>query len=679
MSTDLQTLLALNPMQALAAMVNAQQNTKYRLDGFTVSAPVALDGLSTQVVLSGIPEAIYRDDSLPQGQITLTYNRLPIARWLANTLAGYHPVLPLSTQNILDEISRRTGQTFYIDDMVLEEVTRDNGAQYLLKAKAESLRWVGSVALPVISTIPITTFLSASDLTGLTDATPIRYLPGDAVPYLNATDVREVIAGLKVGDKGQDRIALTQLFNEAVPDPAHPDDFTVRPWQAVNAAVPFNLYNAKVVRFQSGLGLNPAIPTLDSAIVVTLDHAFCTNFSSGEVVIPYTAQNFELDGFTQFPRLIHESVVSLSDGTAFAAYLNGFKENQVITNVPATPPLLIDGPVAWTTTPGLPLPTNLSGATVLYNGPLRAQDLPAAVQGLDRVLEVRMSLDNSVWRESYPFYYAGAVQLASTVFAGSVGSTVNISLVPTRGKGPYTYVMTGAVPDGLTFDPTTGMLAGTYTKQAGYLAQLTVTDGNGDSWTFNLVFNVTAQIFELILSGTLPDATVGEAYFGFLDIVGGLTPYNPPEFIAGVPPASLRLAVVGTTVQVSGIWPEPGTFPLAIGLTSADGQRASSSQQVKVTGDPLTAVTITGTLPQGQVGTPYAATLDVAGGTGDYTNLRLTDGALPDGISMHYNQQEIVFEGSPTAAFDATFTLAIDSATLVGASTQHLVITALEG
>jgi hypothetical protein len=414
------------------------------------------------------------------------------------------------------------------------------------------------------------------------------------------------------------------------------------------------------VEYDGGEGVNAAIPTLESSLIVRLDGNYCTNFQTGDVVIPYTAQNFELDGYTAFPRCIANSIVSLSDGSAWNVYLNSFQAGQVINSFQYTPAITMDGPNQWTATSGVPSPTNLYGATVVYNGQLRSTDLPAATQGLDRVLVVDMGIDNSVWQGNYRFYYASPIPLTWKGFPqlnGTVGSYFQQDFTPSGGDGPFTYATSGTLPPGLSFSGS--VLSGTLTTAGSFSFGVTITDTNGTAVLFTPNLLVGTQIAPLTLTGSLPNAVVNTPYLAFLDIHGGIAPYSGAGVVSGSLPPGLTAQLQYNTIRISGTPTQIDSYPVAIGVQSADGQSVSSSFTI-VVGDTYPPLQITGTYSEGVVGASYDSSLYITGGSGVYSAVGLYSGTLPPGLALNYSTigaPQLMLEGTPTQQGTYSFTV----------------------
>lgn len=72
-------------------------------------------------------------------------------------------------------------------------------------------------------------------------------------------------------------------------------------------------------------------------------------------------------------------------------------------------------------------------------------------------------------------------------------------------------------------------------------------------------------------------------------------------------------------------------------------------------------LSMSGTLPQGQVSVPYAAGLTLSGGDGTYSDARLLSGQLAPGLSMVINAGTLVISGTPGAYINSQLVIAVDS------------------
>jgi hypothetical protein len=151
-----------------------------------------------------------------------------------------------------------------------------------------------------------------------------------------------------------------------------------------------------------------------------------------------------------------------------------------------------------------------------------------------------------------------------------------------------------------------------------------------------------------VTTNALPDAQQGTAYSATLAGAGGVTPYAW-KLTSGTLPAGLSLneaqgGISGTpTEAAAGVML---TFTLTDSSSPAHSVAASLSLTV------LEALQITSaSLPEGQRGVNYAATLTATGGTAPYT-WALISGTLPAGLSLNTTMGAIT--GVPTVTSAAT-------------------------
>lgn len=589
----IKTLLARDPEAAIVRMFNLANGTSYREDGFLFGLPSPVpayegDILTTTVTMTGKTPSNGFEDQYTPLDVTFTYQRVSLKNYMGMTFSGYHPILPLSTQNVLDAIQAQTGQAFFPDDIVLTEVTIDNRAAFRIDAKPESLRWAGSVTIRLGDPTAFTDLFDSRAMENTPDNSQVTYGVNESVPLINLTEYRDMAMSLRVGDLGQERQDLVTLFNLGVGDPTT-SVVDLETWSVSTTPSEFNLYNAKVVSRVSGQSVNPGVPELDTALVIQLDPLYCVNFDGTPVVMPYCTADWNTLGFTDMPRLVNRSALSFSDGTAFNSFLGTLEPDAVISTVQAggvalPPDFLIDGSFPWVDTAGLVLPTNLEAAVVKENRLRLDNDPSPANANLDRMLTIEMPPTNSFWSGEYRFFYKGIIQMPVRTLTSSIGGAAYASFAPTEGTPPFDIVLqTGtSLPPGLSLDAASGDLTGTPTALGDYNYVIEITDADWNLLAFPIVHHVVPTIGKLALSGSLPVAISGQDYSGFLDIAGGLAPYQAPTVIAGFLPGSIAMAVTGKSIHFTGIWGTPDVYRFSITLTSSDDQSVTGSYAVAV-------------------------------------------------------------------------------------------------
>jgi Putative Ig domain len=176
----------------------------------------------------------------------------------------------------------------------------------------------------------------------------------------------------------------------------------------------------------------------------------------------------------------------------------------------------------------------------------------------------------------------------------------------------------------------------------------------------------------VITTTSLPNGQVGVAYAATLAATGGTLPYSW-SLTSGTLPSGLSLYASTGTISGTPATPVTAT-PLSFKVTDSSRPAQNKSVSLTLTIAPVTLAITTSSLPNGQVGTAYSATLTATGGTTPYT-WSLTSGILPAGLSL--NGATGAITGTPTAVANATaltFTLT-DSSRPAQSKSVNLTLT----
>ena len=258
-----------------------------------------------------------------------------------------------------------------------------------------------------------------------------------------------------------------------------------------------------------------------------------------------------------------------------------------------------------------------------------------------------------------------------TLPKATIGVKYSQALSASGGKAPYTWsLLSGKLPDGIIFSPSTGVFSGTPTKTAAVSFSVQVKDAEGTPATTpgSVSLSVVAPTLS-ITTTTVPTAQVGTNYSAVLATTGGQAPFTW-TLTSGTLPKGIAFNTgagifSGTPLQF-------GTSVLGVKVTdSSTPQQQTDSHTYTLT--ILSGLDITSTsTPDGKVGTPYSAGLTPTGGTQPY-KWSITGGTLPAGLTLDANSGLI--SGTPTTQQVASFTIQIlDSEGTPAATTKSFNI-----
>lgn len=525
-------LLSMRPDQAIIRMVNNENGTDFPFESYRISPPRAGAGVRTEVTITAIPSSSDEFKNPYTGTIDFRYNRLHLSDQFTAILNGFRPPMPTTTQVLLNEITRLTGIQFTLEDIVLEVITRDNAAPYRIKAKDESWRWFGFVDATVLDLYDLQPELEtllppvSGPRLGSLEETPQLTSQPINIPLVNATPYREMFNLLQVGLPAQASPALVWLVKQCVPQSGSRLDQGFASWHCHPVPAAFNLYNATLLRRVEGTSsVNPANGQLDGFLEIQLDPAYCTNFQDPIMQIGY---KYDPEGATTFvfdPRLTQVAVVSDTDGSSYAAFLNEFEIGDVITQLVPDWHYYTASDVPWRASVDAPSRTNLYNSVVQYNGQLRPQDIPPEKETMNRVLVVTVSEDNTAYRGNLSIFYMAPVVLPPVIPNGFLDRPYSFALTPTSGETPFTFaLLSGAFSVGQSLDSSTGVISGAPKSVGTFRPVIEVMSGAGVRVRYNYAYTVTIAPIAIIGKATNP--TLGQPYNYTYTVEGGVGPYT---------------------------------------------------------------------------------------------------------------------------------------------------------
>ena len=277
---------------------------------------------------------------------------------------------------------------------------------------------------------------------------------------------------------------------------------------------------------------------------------------------------------------------------------------------------------------------------------------------------------------------APAITTTGAQLASQVGATYAVTLAVSGGVSPYTWsVGTGSLPACLTFNASTGAIAGTITAACAgsYTPTFTVTDsGSPTKLTASTQLTMVLAAAPTITFGAAPTGTgtFNVAYASAVTASGGSGSLTYSLASGSLPP-DLTLASSGAITGTPKA-ADVGTWNYAVTATDAFGDSTTSTSYSLVISYPQLTVS-TSSLPSGYGNTAYSQTLAATGGNGGPYTWSVTSGASSlTTLNLSLSSAGVLSGTAPLAGGTATFTVkAADSANNSG--TQNFTLTIKAG
>ncbi len=229
----------------------------------------------------------------------------------------------------------------------------------------------------------------------------------------------------------------------------------------------------------------------------------------------------------------------------------------------------------------------------------------------------------------------------TTISAATVGSPYDYTLSADGSPAPTYAVTSGALPAGLSLNPTTGAITGTPTAAGAYSFTVTATNANGST---SQAFSGTVQAVAPteFSTTTIAPTTVGSPYDYTISANGSPAPTY--AVTSGSLPAGLSLNP--TTGEITGTPTTAGAYSFTVTATNAGGSTEQAfSGTVQAAPVAPTEFSPT-TIAPATVSYLYFDAVSANGSPAP--TYAVTSGSLPAGLSLDATTGEIT--GTPTTA-----------------------------
>lgn len=268
--------------------------------------------------------------------------------------------------------------------------------------------------------------------------------------------------------------------------------------------------------------------------------------------------------------------------------------------------------------------------------------------------------------------YIGTVTPETLNISGYAGYAISPTNVSAEGfEGTFTWsISEGTLPDGLTLNPSTGVVSGTPTSETSpTTVEIKITDENG-------VFDTQTHTYEFAPEPTLSPASTtvtGQAGSAITPTSVTLTGYTEPyswSVSSGYLPAGLDLDT--SNGIISGTPTSETQASLTISLVDANELTGTQTHTFDIAPEPT--VSPTSINISGEAGSAITPTSVTATGFTEPYSWEVTSGTLPDGLSL--NPSTGVVSGTPSGEVDATVDITvIDADGRTGTQVQNYTVT----
>ncbi len=272
--------------------------------------------------------------------------------------------------------------------------------------------------------------------------------------------------------------------------------------------------------------------------------------------------------------------------------------------------------------------------------------------------------------------------VTSSLPSGTEGQPYSAQLESRGGDGAHRWrLSSGSLPPGLTLGAVgtkTNTLSGTPTSAGTYEFGIAVEDARDQraTRTFTVVIEARQVVPLTIDTAALPDGQVGAAYQQDLVASGGSGAGYVWALSTGSLPPGLTI-VAGSPARLSGTPTHAGRFDFELRVVDSANASQRKTYSVTVAPAPVALAITTASLPAGQVGAAYSATLNAVGGSTSGYSWAVSAGALPPGLQLAASGTPgAALDGTPTAAGTFSFTVRVTDSAGAQATAQLSIVVA---
>jgi len=252
-----------------------------------------------------------------------------------------------------------------------------------------------------------------------------------------------------------------------------------------------------------------------------------------------------------------------------------------------------------------------------------------------------------------------------TLPSASLNLPYSTTLASFGGLKPVTWsIAAGALPAGLSLNPSTGQITGTpsSTATASFTVQCADSDVPAQSAAVAYSFPVGSSM--TLVESALPAGRTGIPYSANVRVQAGTAPYQW-SVSAGALPSGFSLVPGNGSVAITGTPGAAGSASFTLQVVDSSAVAQTFSRQFSISTLPSLALTST-VLPPATAGASYSQTIASTGGQGPYSFV-VTSGSLPGGLFLNSVSGAVSGTLSP-ASQGSSFTITVTDSGIPTAS-----------